>query len=163
MCPTTDVIVIKHDGMRLHHKGIKTPVQAMILGRRLTLIELVMPKYFLDCGAHNGCSIRYFRASVPDASTYGIHSFEPNPIFRDQLRRIEGVVFHPEAVWIERQRDPVLCEPSTAARWQHLDCLQDNWRYEHSRNVSTHGPLHELRKLGAVQFSSSGPSLSAEV
>lgn len=30
MCPTTDVIIIKHDGMRLHHKGIKTPVQAMI-------------------------------------------------------------------------------------------------------------------------------------
>lgn len=65
-----------------------------------------MPKYFLDCGAHNGCSIRYFRASVPDASTYGIHSFEPNPIFRDQLRRIEGVVFHPEAVWIKDSEIP---------------------------------------------------------
>jgi FkbM family methyltransferase len=60
-----------------------------------------MPKYFLDGGAHNGCSIRLFREIVPDSSEYEIHSFEPNPVFRDQLTRIPGVTFHQEAVWVE--------------------------------------------------------------
>lgn len=30
MCPTQDVIIIKRDGSRVHHEGIKTPVQAMV-------------------------------------------------------------------------------------------------------------------------------------
>lgn len=60
-----------------------------------------MSKYFLDCGAHDGCSIRLFRASTPNSSEYVIHSFEPNPAFAEQLRRIPDVVFHPEAVWIK--------------------------------------------------------------
>jgi hypothetical protein len=30
MCPTTDVTIFKMDGTQIHHKGVKTPVQAMV-------------------------------------------------------------------------------------------------------------------------------------
>jgi FkbM family methyltransferase len=60
-----------------------------------------MPKYFLDGGAHDGCSIRLFRTVISNSDEYVIHSFEPNPEFRDQLSRIPGVIFHQAAIWIE--------------------------------------------------------------
>jgi FkbM family methyltransferase len=38
---------------------------------------------------------------VPDSSEYAIHSFEPNPVFHEQLSRIPGVTFHQMAAWVE--------------------------------------------------------------
>lgn len=38
---------------------------------------------------------------MTQSSQLVIHSFEQNPVFAEQLRRIPDVVFHPEAVWIK--------------------------------------------------------------
>jgi FkbM family methyltransferase len=72
-----------------------------------------MPKYFLDCGAHDGCSIRLFRKITPDINEYSIHCFEPNPLFRNQLFKISDVIFHQEAVWIEDCEAPFYLSHAT--------------------------------------------------
>jgi FkbM family methyltransferase len=66
-------------------------------------------KYFLDCGAHCGCSTRHFLKNYPDANQFIIHSFECNPnLYNDfpldpELKRvwpIQNHHLHSEAVWI---------------------------------------------------------------
>lgn len=38
-----------------------------------------MKKIYLDCGAHEGVSLRCFRESYPDAAAFEVYAFEPNP------------------------------------------------------------------------------------
>jgi FkbM family methyltransferase len=65
-----------------------------------------MKKIFLDCGAHDGCSIKMFADSTPDHSEYEVYSFECN---EDRFKKlsIKGLEFdllrfHPiqKAIWI---------------------------------------------------------------
>jgi FkbM family methyltransferase len=63
--------------------------------------KIVTRKYFLDCGGNDGCSIRRFKQLFDDADEYVIHSFEPNPLFRNCYSELQNVIFHEEAVWIE--------------------------------------------------------------
>lgn len=59
-----------------------------------------MKKIFIDCGANNGQSTRWFQKSHKDSKTYEIHCFEPNPDLKKKLEN-NGAIYHPEAVWIE--------------------------------------------------------------
>lgn len=59
-----------------------------------------MKKVFLDCGAHDGCSVRKFLDVIEDAKEYDIHSFEPNPNL-ESYHPVGHAVFHKFAVWIE--------------------------------------------------------------
>jgi FkbM family methyltransferase len=67
-------------------------------------------KFFLDCGGHDGCSVRKFRDVYPDAGEYFIHSFEPRPDFAACYDHL-GVNFHAVAVWVvDGQVDFYLCD-----------------------------------------------------
>ena len=59
-----------------------------------------MKKVFLDCGSHDGCSVRKFLDVMDDASEYEIHSFEPNPNL-EKYHPVAPSVFHNCAVWTE--------------------------------------------------------------
>jgi FkbM family methyltransferase len=59
-----------------------------------------MKKIFLDCGAHDGCSVRKFLDIVKDSSEYEIHSFEPNPKL-EKYHPVGPAIFHKSAVWTE--------------------------------------------------------------
>ena len=52
---------------------------------------------FLDCGAHDGCSVRMFRTITDNDSDYEIHSFEPNPLMNEKFNE-DKVIFHNKAV-----------------------------------------------------------------
>jgi len=56
---------------------------------------------FLDCGANNGCSVLKFRAEFDRNCVFHIHSFEPNPHYRQNFAHIKNHSFHQAAVWIE--------------------------------------------------------------
>lgn len=65
-----------------------------------------MRKIFLDCGAHNGCSVEMFCSAYPDYSEYEIYSFECDENRFNQLVQ-KGLElgldnFHPskKAIWI---------------------------------------------------------------
>ncbi len=60
-----------------------------------------MTKYFLDCGAHQGESIRLFQSQYPNSSEYKIISFEPNPQMKSKFEKHQDVEFHNVAIWIE--------------------------------------------------------------
>ncbi len=55
-------------------------------------------KFFIDCDAHDGCSVRKFRHRFHKAEDYVIHCFEPNPKFFPIFNDLD-VLFHPVAVW----------------------------------------------------------------
>jgi FkbM family methyltransferase len=65
------------------------------------LISTKSTKVFLDCGGNDGCSVRKFLRCFPDSDQYIIHSFEPNPVFKDCYSGFRNVIFHEEAVWVE--------------------------------------------------------------
>jgi len=58
-----------------------------------------MKKVFIDCGAHDGCSVRKFLDTIEDAHEYEIHSFEPNPNLA-HYHPVGNANFHNKAVWI---------------------------------------------------------------
>ena len=60
-----------------------------------------MRKVFLDCGAHAGISVIKFREEYPKSDEYEIISFECNPRFTETLQKMDGIVFHNKAAWIE--------------------------------------------------------------
>ena len=51
-----------------------------------------MRKIFIDCGAHNGCSVRFFRdlrnLGQKDLEEFEIFSFEPNLSFKEDLEKL---------------------------------------------------------------------------
>ena len=59
-----------------------------------------MRKIFIDCGAHNGCSILKFKMIKKDWRQFKMYSFEASPIFYDLIRET-GTKLIPKAVWIE--------------------------------------------------------------
>tara|TARA_Y100000593_G_C4300796_1_gene333256 strand:- start:1154 stop:1783 length:630 start_codon:yes stop_codon:yes gene_type:complete len=59
-----------------------------------------MKKVFIDCGAHDGCSVRKFLDVMEDSGEYEIHSFEPNPNL-EKYHPVQPAIFHKQAVWIE--------------------------------------------------------------
>lgn len=59
-----------------------------------------MRKVFIDCGAHNGNSVRSFREHYPGAEEFEIFSFEPNRELAG-CWPITGVLFYNKAVWIK--------------------------------------------------------------
>tara|TARA_R110000868_G_scaffold155033_2_gene381409 strand:- start:57 stop:632 length:576 start_codon:yes stop_codon:yes gene_type:complete len=63
-----------------------------------------MRKVFIDGGAHGGQSIRRFVETCPDATEYEVHSFEPNPYFKEKIlgyQKVFNVHYHPKALWVE--------------------------------------------------------------
>ena len=56
---------------------------------------------FIDCGSHDGCSIRKFRDTIDKESQYELYSFEPNPYFKKYYENPEDKQTHyNKAVWI---------------------------------------------------------------
>ena len=57
-----------------------------------------MRKIFIDCGAHNGCSVRLFRnlrnLGQKDLEEFEIFSFEPSPSFKEDLEKLEVEVIY---------------------------------------------------------------------
>lgn len=60
-----------------------------------------MAKYFLDCGAWNGYSVKVFRQVYDPDYEYTIHSFEADPDHARNFPEFDKHVFHEKAVWIE--------------------------------------------------------------
>jgi FkbM family methyltransferase len=64
-----------------------------------------MKKIFLDCGAHNGCSVQLFVDSYPDYNEYEIYSFECDSTRYTQLvnkgSELNLINFYPieKAIW----------------------------------------------------------------
>lgn len=56
-----------------------------------------MRKVFIDCGAHNGCSVRMFRSLYDSSREYEVFSFEPNPVTA-ALFNEDGVEFQQKAI-----------------------------------------------------------------
>ena len=59
-----------------------------------------MKKVFIDCGGHNGCSVRKFRKKIDPHSEMEIVSFEPNPDFESFFLEFKNHTLHKKAVWI---------------------------------------------------------------
>lgn len=64
-----------------------------------------MKKVFVDCGGHQGQSVRGFLYSlgfkhIEDPTEFTIYSFEPNPAVSEKYRDREDIVFSDAAVWI---------------------------------------------------------------
>lgn len=55
-----------------------------------------MKKVFIDCGGHDGCSIRKF---ISTRSGYTCYTFEPNPIFEKFYKDLPTTLIK-KAVWI---------------------------------------------------------------
>jgi FkbM family methyltransferase len=60
-----------------------------------------MKKVFIDCGAHTGSSIRYFRKTFKDSKEYEIWSFEASSQLIGKARNEVGDHAIHAAVWIE--------------------------------------------------------------
>jgi FkbM family methyltransferase len=62
-----------------------------------------MTKWFIDCGAHLGESVRLFRSQYPGASDFRVVSFEANPKHAAawEAPDLADVEFHDQAVWVE--------------------------------------------------------------
>jgi FkbM family methyltransferase len=60
-------------------------------------------KYFIDGGGHKGESVRLFRNTQPEASSFKVISFESNPTLASCFAAddLQDVEFHAEALWIE--------------------------------------------------------------
>ena len=58
-----------------------------------------MRKIFIDGGAHDGCSVRKFRAERRDAEEFEIYCFEPNPQLCEILAGLDRVEVIPAALW----------------------------------------------------------------
>lgn len=56
-------------------------------------------RLFIDCGAHRGSSVRFFRQVHPQAELYTIYSFEANPQFNACFEGLPDVHYRNAAVW----------------------------------------------------------------
>ncbi len=56
-------------------------------------------RFFVDCGAHQGTSVRFFRHVYPQGARYTIYSFEANPQFNRYFQELPDVHFFNAAVW----------------------------------------------------------------
>jgi FkbM family methyltransferase len=59
-----------------------------------------MRKIFIDCGAHDGCSVRKFRKLYDRKKEYMIYSFEVELDFLSFFENISNHTFINKAVWI---------------------------------------------------------------
>jgi len=56
---------------------------------------------FIDCGSHDGCSIRKFRDTIDKECQYELYSFEANPNLKKYYENLENKQTHyNKAVWI---------------------------------------------------------------
>lgn len=58
-------------------------------------------RYFIDCGGHNGSSVRKFRRTFDQSCTFDIFTFEPNPEFSQNYWNFPRHNLIPYAVWTE--------------------------------------------------------------
>jgi FkbM family methyltransferase len=58
-----------------------------------------MRRVFLDVGASDGSSVKFFRQHHPKAHLFDIYSFEPLPSNIEELRKISEIVIVPKAAW----------------------------------------------------------------
>jgi FkbM family methyltransferase len=58
-------------------------------------------KFFIDCGGHNGSSVRKFRNEIDRNNQFDIFTFEPNPEFSHHYSQFLRHNLLPYAVWIE--------------------------------------------------------------
>lgn len=56
---------------------------------------------FVDCGGHNGSSVRKFRTEMDPSSRFKIYTFEPNPSFADCYSEHSNHTLIKSAIWIE--------------------------------------------------------------
>lgn len=57
-------------------------------------------RVFLDCGGHNGSSVRKFRREFDQNKKFDIYTFEPNPQFAGDYSSFERHFLLPYATWI---------------------------------------------------------------
>ena len=61
-----------------------------------------MPKkIFIDCGGHDGCSVRFFRKNYDKNEEFDIISLEPNPNFSKCYDDFKKHEFYEAAAWIK--------------------------------------------------------------
>jgi len=61
-----------------------------------------MRKIFIDCGSHDGCSIRKFRDLYDKKEEYEIYSFEPNPHLQKYYDQLYNKHTHySKGVWVK--------------------------------------------------------------
>ena len=58
-----------------------------------------MKKVFIDCGGHDGCSVRKFRKEIDINGEYHIISFEANKEYSKFYDNFENHQFYNKAVW----------------------------------------------------------------
>lgn len=58
-------------------------------------------KFFIDCGGHNGSSVRKFRKEIDKKAKFDIFTFEPNPEFAYCYSDFSKHNLLPYAVWTE--------------------------------------------------------------
>lgn len=96
-------------------------------------------KIFLDCGGHDGCSVRTFLKSRADADQFEIYSFEPNPrlgLFYDKL----PTTLVPKAVWTDDGEVPFFLDEKD---------YDGSSLYRHKQNIVGGTPL----TVSAIDFS----------
>jgi len=106
-----------------------------------------MRKIFIDCGANNGCSVRKFRRTKPDAYEYEIHCFEANPVFSKHFENL-GVSYHEKAVWVENE-ELTFYQIENRAHGKESGASTLNQAKAHSH---TNVKLHPM-KVQAIDFS----------
>ena len=70
---------------------------------------------FLDCGGHQGNSVRKFRSEFDPEGVWEIHSFEPNPSFREHYTNFANHTLHQAAVWTENGTISFFLDDSSGA------------------------------------------------
>ena len=58
-----------------------------------------MRRVFLDVGAYDGASVRFFRDNCREADQFEIFCFEPLPLNVEKLARIPNITIVPKAAW----------------------------------------------------------------
>ena len=121
-----------------------------------------MRHVFIDCGSHDGCSIRKFRSLIDKEKRYELFSFEANPNLEKYYNNLEPKqTHHNKAVWIDDgYRDFYIlgsCGAGTLneAKKNQLErknlSKKDIWR-NFSRGVSN--PNDRLEKLAIAKLHS---------
>lgn len=58
-------------------------------------------KFFIDCGGHNGSSVKKFRREIDPDEKFDIYTFEPNPEFGQSYSHFSRHNLLPYAVWTD--------------------------------------------------------------
>jgi hypothetical protein len=64
-----------------------------------------MTRVFIDCGSYTGDTVKLFMEKFPDAESYGVVCFEPDPRHLPHYTAVPWVLWQ-KAVWIADETRP---------------------------------------------------------